>query len=416
MIDQTTSVRQSAEWPEWPASRWASPRGRTPWGSFPRAPGAGRRRRCTWSVRLALLALPVLSVGEGVAQETVTITGRVVDAVTGEPIPGVAVTLAPKLSGLPSDLEFETDGAGQFEIPDIALGGYRLELAHPRYNPTVGDFTVVREGSFEARMQPAGQDDGELITGIVGVVTDAESGDLLSGATVHTGGGQTGSVTDLRGEFLLDKLIPGQYVIESSLIGYAPRADTITVTAGRVTNVQVALSVDPVELDPLEVSVERREVKLQEVGFYHRRHTGFGKYIDRQEIEERGPSEVTDLFIGMAGVELYRSATTPLDKWVVLRMGRLMWPSRTLAETERGETEHLRCFPTVYVDGLLSHSGGGEPARLDDFLDPMAIAGLEVYPSTTGLPPRYQGTGARCGVILVWTRVTGRTRDTTRQG
>jgi hypothetical protein len=58
----------------------------------------------------------------------------------------------------------------------------------------------------------------------------------------------------------------------------------------------------------------------------------------------------------------------------------------------------------VYIDDLLSHPGGEDPARLDDLLVPSAIAGIEVYPSTTGLPPKYQATGARCGVIVIWTR------------
>ena len=344
----------------------------------------------------------------------VSITGQVVDGVSGDPIPGVAVTFAPRGSDPQPGLELETDSAGQFTVPSIAVGSYRLELAHPLYNPAVGDFTVMRAGGFVTTMQPVVHGDGELLTGIVGVLTDAQAGDLLSGVSVRTGQEETGAFTDMRGEFLFDQLVPGQHVLEFSMIGYAPRADTIRVTAGRVTNVRVSLSLDPVALEPIEVSVERREVKLQKVGFYHRRHTGFGKYIDRQDIEDRGPMEVTDLFSGMPGVEIFTHPTSALGKFVVLRAGRLPWPSRTLTEEQIREREerfkhfqppeYNRCFPAVYIDDLLSHPGGEDPARLDDLLVPSAIAGIEVYPSTTGLPPKYQATGARCGVIVIWTR------------
>jgi len=366
---------------------------------------------------VTLMALLLFSGREAAAQEMVSITGQVLDALTRDPIPGVAVTFASRSPDDQPDLELETDSAGRFAVQSIAVGEYRLQLRHPLYNPSVGDFTVVRAGPFVTSMQPVALGDDELLTGIVGVLTDAATGDALSGVTVRTGQGQTGTFTDTRGEFLFDDLIAGQHVLEFSMIGYAARADTIRVTAGRVTNVEVSLSVDPVGLEPIVVSVERREARLQEVGFYHRRQVGFGEHIDRLAIENRGPLEVTDLFSGMPGVELFTHPTSSLGKFVVLRSGRLPWRSRTLTDEqieERRERfkglqppEYNRCFPAVYIDDLLAHSGGADPARLDDLLAPAAIAGIEVYPSTAGLPAKYQAGGARCGVIVIWTRVRG---------
>jgi hypothetical protein len=356
-----------------------------------------------WAVVL-LLALPLSPGREVAAQDMVSITGQVVDVVTRDPIPGVAVTVASRGLSFQPGFQLETNVEGEFQVPSIAVGLYRLELSHPLYNPAVGDFTVMRAGGFVTTMQPVGEGEGELVTGIVGVLTDAETGDLLSGVAVRTGHGQRGTLTGLRGEFLIDELIPGQHVIEFSMIGYAPRADTIRVTAGRVTNARVSLSVDPVELEPINVSVERREVKLQEVGFYHRRHTGFGKYIDRQEIENRGSMEVTDLFTGMPGVEVYPDPFNGLEKYIVLRTGRLPFPTPGLAD---GAPGYDRCFPRVYIDNLLTAHGGDEPAGLDNFVNTMSIAGIEIYVSTAGLPPQYSGGGSFCGVILIWTRVTG---------
>lgn len=384
MIDRSTLVRQP--------------------GNGLHLPGVVRRGAGRLALVLPLLALSLSSGREAVAQEMVAITVRVLDVVTGDPIPGVAVTVGSRGLSLQPGFQLETDDEGQFMVPSIAVGEYRLELSHPRYNPEVGDFTVLRTGGFTTTMEPAASSENELVTGIVGVLTDAETGNLLSGVSVRTGRGQIGVFTGLRGEFLLDKLVPGQHVLEFSMIGYAPRADTIRVATGRVTNVRVSLSVDPVALEPIEVSVERREVKLQEVGFYHRRHTGFGKYLDRQDIEQRGPMEVTDLFTGMTGVEIYPDPFNGIEKYVVLRVGRLPIPT---GSTEDGSPGYNRCFPTVYIDGLLTSHGGTEPARLDSFLNTTAIAGMEVYTSEAGLPPQY-ARGTFCGVILIWTRVTGK--------
>jgi hypothetical protein len=54
----------------------------------------------------------------------------------------------------------------------------------------------------------------------------------------------------------------------------------------------------------------------------------------------------------------------------------------------------------VWVDGMRAPG-----AELDDVARPMDVAGLEVYPSSAGLPPQYQDRNNRmCGAIVVWTR------------
>lgn len=370
-----------------------------------RPPGvAGRAFR-----GLAVLALPALLFlavpGDAASQERadapVTITGRVVDALSGDPIVGVEVSVR-GAGGPAADLFVETDDEGQFVLSSIAPGEYRLRLDHPEYNPAAGEFTVMRAGQFITSMQPLSRGGGELMTGIIGVVTDRESGALLSGVNVSMGGGRQGVFSDLRGEFVLDHLVGGQHVVEFAMIGYTPRADTIRVTPGRVTTVQVSLSVDPVVIEPIEVAVERRQAVLQQRGFYHRRNTGFGKFVDREEIEQRAPTEMTDLFTGMAGVDLYSDPLNMLEKWVVLRTGRHLRTDRPQGETS--SDTYLRCFPRVYLDGLIVHSGGDEPARLDNLVSPEAVSGIEVYATVSGLPPEYQGGGTFCGTILIWTR------------
>ena len=317
------------------------------------------------------------------AREFVSITGRVVDAVTREPIAGVTVVL----EGL--GLRFETNVSGEFVVERIAVGSYRLQLTHPEYNPAVGDFNVLRAGGFETAMAPVVQVGNELITGIMGVLTDRSTGDPLGGARVQLDGGLGGTLTDGRGRFMMEELAPGWHTIGFSQFGYATRTDSIEVVAGRVTNVQASLSVDPVQLSPLEVVVERREVALQKTGFYERQSEGFGEFIDREDIELRGPAEMTDMFQGLPGVLVHSQG---IDKSIVLRSGRI------------GDLEGNFCYPRVYLDDILIHRGGEEAAGIDHLLTPGVVAGVEIYPSTAGMPAQYSSTGASCGVIVIWTR------------
>lgn len=381
--------------------------------------GTDRRRMafCRPVISRALLALaafflaaPRVAMSQETASQLVSITGRVIDVLSGDPIAGVEVVIRSS-DGSGSEFFVETDATGRFELSGIAVGDYRLTLSHFKYNPAVGEFTVMRAGSFTTEMLPLDRGSNELMTGIIGVVTDRETGALLTGVHVTMGaGGQQGVFSDLRGEFVLDRLVGGQHVVEFSMIGYAPRADTVRVVPGRVTTVEVSLSVDPVVLDPIEVAVERREVVLQRRGFYRRQQVGFGKFVDREEIEARMPNEITDLFSGMAGVELVLDPSNHFERWVVLRRGRLQTPeARDGGDPEAADepptpADRYGCFPRVYVDGIVAHRGGDEPARLDTFVDPMRVSGVEVYASVSGLPPEYQGHGAFCGTILIWTR------------
>ncbi len=319
----------------------------------------------------------------------VTITGTVLDAVTRRPIEGVLVQLSGR------GFVLETDVAGEFTLLSIPTGNYRLELSHPNYHPAVGDFTIMRSGEFQTAMEPVAPDEDDLMTGIVGVVSDGQGGAPLDGASVRTLTEQQGTVTDVHGRFALDDLAPGVHLVRFAQLGYATRTDTIAVQPARVTNARVSLSADPVELDPIEVTVERREIALQAAGYYNRAAEGFGEFIDREEIENRRPSEMTDVFSRLPGVEIFADPDNPLEKYVVLRGGR---------QASLVSGPYRRCFPRVVLDGLVINRGGDEPAQLDRLLDPAAVAGVEVFPTSSGVSARYGGVGSSCGVILIWTR------------
>jgi len=333
-----------------------------------------------------LLLVAAGSEGAGAAQEPkpemVRITGRVIDAATGNPLQGVKVVLEG------TGFVLETGAGGEFEMDGVAVGLYRLRLSLTGYKPKVDDFPVLRAGGFVMAMQPQASEGGELMTGIMGILTARDDGSPLAGAAVRVDSGRRGVLTDERGHFMVDELAPGRHLIEFAQIGYATRRDTVRVQSGRVTNLVVSLSVDPVDLDPLKVVIERREAALQHAGFYEREEEGWGKFLDREDIEMRAPSEMTDLFTGLTGVTV---EAIGMDRHVVLRGGRTGLSGGY-------------CYPRVFLDGLLVHDGGRDPAGIDDMLRPDVVAGVEVYASSSGLPARYSSMSAGCGVILIWTR------------
>ena len=335
--------------------------------------------------------LPCLAAGlawptDSAAQETrerplVTVRGTVVDAVTGQPLPGVLVVVEG------SNVRLESDEAGRFTITQIPAGTYKLELSHPGYRTSLDDFTVLASGDFALGMEPIEYLADGLMTGVFGVVRDGVDGSPVVGATIRTAAAPQPTQTDGRGRFMLTRLYPGQHLVEFSHLGYVTRADSIGVEYGRMSNVRVSLSADPVRLDPIEVSVERRDIVLQDAGFYNREAIGFGKFLDRDDIEKRPPGKMSDLFAGLAGVTMVRDPRSPGQRHVMLNAGR-----------DKG------CFPRVILDDVIVGGGSSQPAQLDVLLHRSALAGVEVYTRTAGIPSRYGGTGAACGLIAIWTR------------
>jgi outer membrane receptor protein involved in Fe transport len=77
---------------------------------------------------------------------------------------------------------------------------------------------------------------------IVGRVIDATSRDPLIGANVTIEGVKRGAATDLDGYFFILNVTPGEYVVQASILGYAPVKFTeVRVSEGRTTNLEFKL-------------------------------------------------------------------------------------------------------------------------------------------------------------------------------
>jgi hypothetical protein len=122
--------------------------------------------------------------------------------------------------------------------------------------------------------------------------------------------------------------------------------------------------------------------------FYDRmkNRRGFGHFLSREEFVARGPgSRVTDLLRMMPGVQIV--AMSP------------QFGSAGILITMRGGLG--RCLPDVYIDGMPMEQY--RESGVDDLLTPSMLEGVEVYPSTAGVPGAIHARGS-CGVVGFWTK------------
>lgn len=350
---------------------------------------SSRRGKAPAVVGVVTLSLTIFAGGPSQAQERndpqrVTIQGLVLDEVSRLPLEGVVVHFV----GLGASIE--TDATGHFQVEGIRIGIYRIVLDHAGYRTSRGEFNVDRAGQFTLVLMPLGGDgDDEVTAGrFVGRVFDVESGQPMVGVEVHIAEIFMSGVTNTSGRFLMPAVPPGRYAVEFSSLGYATRVDTVAIVSGQTSNARVRLSLDPLVIDPIEVTLEARELALEDVGFYQRRAVGFGTFIDRTIIEETNPHKLTDLFLAIPGVSFV--TVPPMGRAVVLRGGRVGLDGM--------------CLPKVVLDGVVMDRSPDAPGLIDQLVDPANVAGIEVFPSSAGLPIQYSGINSACGVILIWTR------------
>lgn len=146
-----------------------------------------------------------------------------------------------------------------------------------------------------------------------------------------------------------------------------------------------------VDLPGIRVETEGRSPALARVGFYERMEATRGRFLTRDDIEQRRPSLASHAIENVPGIRT-RSSTND---------GMLVWFAGNEKATLSGV---VICGPRLLINGLEVHQGGdGGPLAIDRFVSVHEISGVEIYRSAAQLPPQYGGAHAACGVILIWT-------------
>lgn len=171
---------------------------------------------------------------------TGTVTGKVIDASTNQPLNNVsveAVSIQPSANTI-------TNLTGNFTLSNIPPGSQKINFSLSGYtsatvtvNITAG--SIVNLGTIPLSLSPT--------TGIMkGTVTDASNGLPLEGVTITVTGSFTGNtITDPDGSFIFTNVTPGAVTITASKTGYYSVTGTGTVVAGGILFFNPQLSTQP---------------------------------------------------------------------------------------------------------------------------------------------------------------------------
>ena len=240
----------------------------------------------------------------------------------------------------------------------------------------------TREQRFQLAMGRPARIDYTLGTvnpgAISGVIRDATTRQGISDVEVRLVNTEYRGITDGTGHFRIREVPPGAYAMNVRHLAYGERNDPISVEDGKEMQVELDMSTEPIELDPIVVSVRSEgEIQAMAVG---------GRLISPAEIEavRARSTDMGDLLAheNVPGLFMVRSGP---QVCVGFRRGQVTMQGRG-------------CLPAeVYINDI--------PAS-----DPTIALNLpaEVIDRIIVVPPVEAGVmfkvGSAAGVILVYTR------------
>ncbi len=221
-----------------------------------------------------------------------------------------------------------------------------------------------------------------------GRVRDRDSGDPVAGALVSVPELGAETLTSDQGGFALPALPPGTYPLHVEHLAFGTRVDSVTLLPGRSVVLEVQVESRAIPVEPLLVEVTAVEsLWLEATGFYRRMHRELGAFITREEIEQRRPVLLSDLFQTVPGMRVDRGRVQMTRAPGMLMSGG-------------------GCDIQYFIDGRSVELATG----LDSFM-PDDIEAVEVYRGPSETPPEFNMGDAACGAIVLWMRVSYGGRD-----
>lgn len=220
----------------------------------------------------------------------------------------------------------------------------------------------------------AAQDKAQLI----GKVYDSRTGQVLTTAVVQLDGVTANVNLSSQARFVLSGIEPGDRRIQIRTVGYRPFTGFLKFEAGKTLEKTFELEFTGDQMPDLEVEARNSKTLPRFVEFERRRDHGVGHFISRDEITARGYMNMGDALRTVKGVKVYCDVLDCLVK---------------MARAAPG------CLPVYYVDGQLARSFATTTPIND-------VQGIEIYRGAGEVPAEYTGSGAGCGVVVIWTRAT----------
>jgi hypothetical protein len=333
------------------------------------------------------------------AQGTSAVIGQVHDPETLLPVAGAEVSIAwsqidvSKGAGVvrtPHVIYDSTDATGAFRICGLP-NAMHATLQARRGKSVTAEIPIAlgeQESELFARTMLLSRSDSGAKVGnatVSGRVV-LEGAPTNAGSRVEVVGADQVALTNDKGEFTITKLPSGSQVLLARHLGFGAQTVAVDLNSREAQRVTIKLPKFVAMIEPVVVNA-RRAANLDRVGFSQRQKSGQGFYIGPDQLKDRHPTHLTDIFRTVPGL---RVSSTP--------DGDVVGSSRNVGGND--------CVQ-YYVDDMPWQSA--EPGDINQFVNPNEVVAVEVYQGST-VPAQYSRGMGGCATIVLWTRFKIRDR------
>ena len=213
---------------------------------------------------------------------------------------------------------------------------------------------------------------------ITGIVADQETGQTLESAQVYFPALSIGGLSNRQGRFLILNVPTGSHELRTEIIGYTSGTQTITVTAGQTTTVEVGLRATALRLQELIVTGVAGSTPRIKLPFTV-------EHLDFSDMPVPAPSAEGLLQGKLAGVKVQSASGKPGDA------AQIMLRGPTSINTSGGRSQG----PLVIIDGVITDNTMAD-------IDALDVLSIEVVKGAAAAS--LYGSRASNGVINIQTK------------
>lgn len=317
------------------------------------------------------------------------VAGVVSNARTGRPLPGAQV------EALGEPIE---SAAGQADASTVSGTGGEYRLCNVELGRDV--FVRATFGSNESaparidgpgpRMQDISIEVSDPVA-IMGMVLDYSTQQPIVGAAVSLSGTGQATYTNDEGQFAFVGVTPGNHVIETKQMGYAFRADSLSLL-GNAFGLRIPLATEAIPLDPVVVKTPSRSSDLTRRGLTSR-------FLGLTEAEmDAIRDRVTDVATVLRQANIPSLRITEMHDRMGFRAGLCIESRRRVRRSFDGAGNPLCESVAVFLDDMAI----GDPSGFLESMTAQEVASVQFIP---GLEARVlYGTRGENGVLLIYTR------------
>lgn len=216
---------------------------------------------------------------------------------------------------------------------------------------------------------------------LTGHVVNKTTREPISGVRVQLVGTRVAAFTDSVGGFAMRGLPSGDPIsFQARAVGF--RSATFEIVLPTGTPVERVFELEPmtVALDTVNVAATPSTNWRSPDAFETRRRRGIGYFITREMIDERQANVMNDLLQTVPGLLTTCRGPGGTCQVQMLASGK-------------------NCTPEFFLDGFPASNS------VDANFPLQRIRAVEVYRSLFEVPPEFQRSTLRCGVIAIWTNM-----------